>query len=313
MRPQLIMVVVVEAFDGRVLDNPVRPFDLAVDPRVIGLRQLVFDAICLANHVEARRAGVDGVPVPRLVCELDAVIGENGMNLVGHGFEHVLKELPGRLPIGLVDELGHGELARAVDPDEQIQLAFGSLHLCDVDMKEAYGVALELRPLRLVALIIRQARDAMPLQASMQRRSGQVGDGGLQRIKTVIQRQERVPSKRDDHRFLRLGQNRQAWLRRSGRHILDRRTLALLRNGLGIYAQFPAQVRERSLRSLYCCSDGVRGRGASVTNLSDRASFHSIERIAPSNRGIKHLGGPLLESHGRFPDLSVPTLPCRHD
>jgi hypothetical protein len=33
----------------------------------------------------------------------------------------------------------------------------------------------------------------------------------------------------------------------------------------------------------------VRGRGAPVTNLSHAASFHSRERIAPLNRGIKHL------------------------
>jgi len=41
--------------------------------------------------------------------------------------------------------------------------------------------------------------------------------------------------------------------------------------------------------SLSCCSDGVRGRGAAVTYLSHNASFHSKEKIAPSNRGIKHL------------------------
>jgi hypothetical protein len=29
-----------------------------------------------------------------------------------------------------------------------------------------------------------------------------------------------------------------------------------------------------------------------MTNLSHTASFHSNERIAPSNRGIKHLEGP---------------------
>ena len=40
--------------------------------------------------------------------------------------------------------------------------------------------------------------------------------------------------------------------------------------------------------SLYCCSDGVRGRGAAVKDLSHNASFHSRERIAPSNHGIKH-------------------------
>ncbi|MCE8432418.1 integrase core domain-containing protein, partial [Rhodovulum sulfidophilum] len=43
-------------------------------------------------------------------------------------------------------------------------------------------------------------------------------------------------------------------------------------------------------RSLYCCSDGVRGRGAAMTNLSHSASFHSNEWIAPSNHGIKQLG-----------------------
>jgi hypothetical protein len=58
------------------------------------------------------------------------------------------------------------------------------------------------------------------------------------------------------------------------------------RHSLGVDP--PAQRRERSLRSLYCCSDGVRGRGAPVTYLSHMASFHSNERIAPSNRGIKH-------------------------
>lgn len=43
------------------------------------------------------------------------------------------------------------------------------------------------------------------------------------------------------------------------------------------------------MRSLYCCSDGVRGRGAPMTYLSHTASFQFNERIAPSNRGIKHL------------------------
>jgi len=41
--------------------------------------------------------------------------------------------------------------------------------------------------------------------------------------------------------------------------------------------------------SLYCCYDGVRARGAAVMYLSHNASFHSKEKIAPSNRGIKHL------------------------
>ena len=96
----------------------------------------------------------------------------------------MLKEFPGSLPVGLVDELGHGELARAVDTDKQIQFAFSGLNLGDVDIEEPYGVALELRPLRPVALHIRQTRDAMPLQAPVQCGSCQVRALGLQGVKT---------------------------------------------------------------------------------------------------------------------------------
>ena len=63
--------------------------------------------------------------------------------------------------------------------------------------------------------------------------------------------------------------------------IFDRLPLPPLRNRLRIDAQLFAQFRERSLRSLYCSSDGVRGRGAPVTNLSHNASFQACERITP--------------------------------
>ena len=57
----------------------------------------------------------------------------------------------------------------------------------------------------------------------------------------------------------------------------------------GVDPHLPAPRRERSLRPLNYRSHGVRGRDASVTDLSHRASFDSFERITPSNRGIKHL------------------------
>ena len=171
------------------------------------------------------------------------------------------------------------------------ELSFSSLHFGNVYVEEADRVAFELRPLRLVALHIRQARDAMSLQTAVQRRSRQVGDGRLQGVKAIVQWQQRMAPECHDHCLLSLRQHGGSRLGRPGLHILDRRALAPLRNGLGIDPQLPAQLRERSLRSLYCCSDGVRGRGAAVTNLSHSASFHSKERIAPLNRGIKHLGG----------------------
>ena len=79
----------------------------------------------------------------------------------------------------------------------------------------------------------------------------------------------------DNRRFFGLGKDRRSRFFRTRLHILDRRPLTPLGNCLGIDAQFMAQRRERSLRSLFCRSDGVRGRGAPVTTLSHVASFHS--------------------------------------
>ena len=169
VRPELVMAVVVVSFDGCVLDRAVHSLDLAVGPRMVGLCEAMFDPVGLTDHVETHGPRINGVPVPGLLGELNAIVGEDGVDLIWHGLEHVLQELPSRLPVCLLDQLGHGELARAVNADEQEELSFGSLNLGDVDMEEAYGVALELRPLRLVTLDIRQARDAVTLKAPMQR------------------------------------------------------------------------------------------------------------------------------------------------
>jgi len=103
-----------------IFDGALHPFDLAIGPGMIGLGEAVRNPVCLADHVEAHRPGVDGVPVPWLLCELDAIVGEDRMDLVGHDLEHMLKEFPSCLPVCLIDELGHGELARAVDAYEQV-------------------------------------------------------------------------------------------------------------------------------------------------------------------------------------------------
>ena len=157
------MIIVMEAFDGRVFDRAVHPFDLAIRPRVVWLREAVLDTVGLADHVEAHGPGIDGVAIPRLLGELNAVVGENGVDLIRNGLEHVLQELPGRLPVRLVDELGHGKLACAVDANEQKQFALSSLHFGNIDMEEADGVAFELLPLRLVASHVRQSRDTVAL------------------------------------------------------------------------------------------------------------------------------------------------------
>ncbi len=114
------MVIVVEAFDGRVLDCAVHPLNLPIGPRVIWLCETMFDPVGLADHVEAHGPRIDCIPVTWLLGELNAVDSENGVDLIGHSFEHMLQELPSCLPVRLLDQLGHCKFARAVDADEQV-------------------------------------------------------------------------------------------------------------------------------------------------------------------------------------------------
>ena len=168
MCSELIVSFVVEPFHSRVLDRPVHSLDLTIGPRVVGLGQPVLDPVGFADHVEAHRPGIDGVAVPRLLGELDAIVGQYSVDLIRDCFEHVLQELPGRLSVSRCNELGNREFGSSVNAYEQIELPFGGLHLSDIYVEEPDGIPLELLALGLVALDIRQSRDVMSLQAPVQ-------------------------------------------------------------------------------------------------------------------------------------------------
>lgn len=61
------------------------------------------------------------------------------MDLLTHRFEHVLQKLPGGHPICLLDELGDCKLTGPVNAHEEVELAFSSLSLANVDMKKPMG------------------------------------------------------------------------------------------------------------------------------------------------------------------------------
>ncbi len=124
MRAQQIMAVIMVALYGGLFDRAVHPLNLAVGPWMVGFRQAMFDPVGLTDHVKAHWPRINGVPVAGLLGELNAIIGENGMDLTGHGFEHILKKLPSGAPVSLIDELRHGELAGAINADKEIELAF---------------------------------------------------------------------------------------------------------------------------------------------------------------------------------------------
>ena len=173
MGTQLIMIFVVVPFDGGVFDCAVHPLDLAVGPRMVGFGQPVLNPVGIADHVETHRPRIDCVPVSGQLGELDAIVGEYRVDPIRDRIKQELQELPSCTPVRLINELRDGELACSVYAYKEIKLSFCGLHLGNIQMKVANGVSLETLSLRFVTLDVRQPRDAMPLQAPMQRRASQ--------------------------------------------------------------------------------------------------------------------------------------------
>lgn len=87
------------------------------------------------------------VPVPGQVGKLDTVVGANGVDRAGHVRNKRVQEGSGFMDRRLRRELDEGEFRRPIDGNEEIELAFGRLHLGDVDVDVADRAGLEL-PLR---------------------------------------------------------------------------------------------------------------------------------------------------------------------
>ena len=139
------MGVVVEPPHGGVLDGTVHALDLAIGPRMLWLGQPVvdigegagaFERVC-SERLLARDHLADlgwGPGIALGIGEVDAVIGQHRMDLVGHGLNQGAQEVGRGARRCLGVQLSEGELAGAVDSDEEVELAFGGLHLGDVDV-----------------------------------------------------------------------------------------------------------------------------------------------------------------------------------
>ena len=73
MRAELVMAIVVIAFDGSVFNRSVHAFDLPVHPRVVWLGQAMLDAICSTDHVEPHGLEIGCILVAGLLTELDPI------------------------------------------------------------------------------------------------------------------------------------------------------------------------------------------------------------------------------------------------
>ena len=103
-----------------------------------------------------------------VVGELDAVIRQRRVDRVRHGGDQIVQK-GCRDPLSrFLMQLNECKLARAIDGHEQVQLALFRADLRDVDVKVADRVGLEAQALVLVAVHIRQATDAVTLQAAVE-------------------------------------------------------------------------------------------------------------------------------------------------
>jgi hypothetical protein len=131
-----LVAVVVVVLDGGFLDGAVHAFDLAVGPGMLHLGEAMLDAVLLATRVEHVRdvAGRRSIGVALWKGELDAIVRQHDVDLVGDGCDQGLEEGGGRSSAGLPHDLHKGKFADTIDRDVGIQLAFGRLHFGDVDV-----------------------------------------------------------------------------------------------------------------------------------------------------------------------------------
>ena len=112
MLPKLVVASVVIAFDGRFFDGAVHALHLASRPWMVGLGQAVFDVVLAAYLIEAENSvtGCPSVPVAWQVGELDAIVGQDCIQPIGHSLDQRFEKRHGRLPISLLVQLHEGQL-----------------------------------------------------------------------------------------------------------------------------------------------------------------------------------------------------------
>lgn len=163
------MAVVMVTFDSRFLDRSFHSLDLAVGLGMLDFGEPVLDPVVTATDAEHVHhvSGSRPIGVARRERELDAIIGQDGMDFVGHGRNQRDQKGGRRCPACFGNQLDEGELAGPVYRYVTIELAFGRAHFGDVDVEVPNRIGFELLLRFLVPCHFRQSADLMPLQAAM--------------------------------------------------------------------------------------------------------------------------------------------------
>lgn len=146
-----------EGFGRCFLDRPGHSFGPAVGPGMIGFGEAMLDAVALAGAPED--VADPGLRHPLLaIDEMDAIVGQDGLDLVGYGPDQNLEECGSGQLGGFAVDAHEDQLRGAVHHDEQEALAAFVTQFGDVDVEVADLVILEL--LRLLAVRLGQPADS---------------------------------------------------------------------------------------------------------------------------------------------------------
>ena len=81
MLTKLLMRIVVVPIGGRLLQRAIHALDLPIRPGMIGFGQAMLYPVFATDTVKQQREGIaDALPVD----ELDVIVGQDGMDFVGH-------------------------------------------------------------------------------------------------------------------------------------------------------------------------------------------------------------------------------------
>ena len=151
----------------------------------------MFDAVLSADS--AKDVPTGGA-ASRAVGKLKAVVGQDRVDLVGHGLEEAPKKVGRRDLVHRGVKFRKDELAGAINTHKKVNLPLLGADLGDVDMKEANGVGLEGFARRLVAFDGSKARDAMALETAMEGGARQARNAGFGGVEAVVEGEQREPA-----------------------------------------------------------------------------------------------------------------------
>lgn len=101
--------------------------------------------------------------------EVNAVIGENGMDFVGCGCDESEQELACNARGRFVMQLGESKFRGPVDSNEEIEFALRGTDFGDVDMEVTDGIGLVLASYPLFVLHVGQTRVPVTLKTTVKR------------------------------------------------------------------------------------------------------------------------------------------------